>query len=203
MPHNTLMTAAPVAVVDALNSLLEAEQNSVFRFMGEGSPYLSRATAEVRRPLQQMVETSYRHCGELHSLIEHLGGDPRPRGLQPEEQYLAFLSLKFLLPKLVNAKKLTIRRYENTLKSIVKFPARELRVEIAQILVRLLEELRGVQVPQSVRREVTDRPIGPVDVLQTPARIVGRGDAKVFLHPLVPRGRDVGRGQVAVQHRLF
>jgi hypothetical protein len=123
MPHNTLMpAAAPVAVVDALNSLLEAEQNSVFRFMGEGSPYLSRATAEVRRPLQQMVETSYRHCGELHNLIEHLGGDPRPRGLQPEEQYLAFLSLKFLLPKLVNAKKLTIRRYENTLKSIGKGP---------------------------------------------------------------------------------
>src|SRR5438270_652894 len=122
MPHNTLMSAAPVAVVDALNSLLEAEQNSVFRFMGEGSPYLSRASAEVRRPLQQMVQTSYRHCGELHSLIEHLGGDPRPRGLQPEEQYLAFLSLKFLLPKLVNAKKLTIRRYENTLKSIGKGP---------------------------------------------------------------------------------
>jgi hypothetical protein len=114
--------SAPVAVVDALNSLLEAEQNSVFRFMGEGSPYLSRASAEVRRPLQQMVQTSHRHCGELHSLIEHLGGDPRPRGLQPEEQYLAFLSLKFLLPKLVNAKKLTIRRYENTLKAIGNGP---------------------------------------------------------------------------------
>ena len=38
----------PVAVVDALNSLLEAEQGSVFRFMGEGSPYLSRASADGR-----------------------------------------------------------------------------------------------------------------------------------------------------------
>lgn len=126
MPHNTLMpaaaAAAPVAVIDALNSLLEAEQNNIFRFMGEGSPYLSRASGEVRRPLQEMVATSYRHCGELHVLIESLGGNPRPRGLQPEEQYLAFLSLKFLLPKLVEAKKLTIRRYENTLKSIGKGP---------------------------------------------------------------------------------
>ena len=112
LPHNKLMAAAPartpaaapVAVVDALNALLEAEQNSIFRFMGEGSPYLTRATVEIRRPLQQMMDTSYRHCGQLYALIEHLGGDPRPRGLQQEEQYLAFLSLKFLLPKLVDAK---------------------------------------------------------------------------------------------------
>jgi hypothetical protein len=110
--------AAPVAVVDALNSLLESCQNSIFRFMGEGSPYLSRATVEVRRPLQQMVDTTNRQCAELHALIESLGGDPRRRGLEPEEQYLAFLSLKFLLPKLADAKRLTIQRYENTIKSI-------------------------------------------------------------------------------------
>src|SRR5437762_7229053 len=117
MPDKTLM-ASPVAVVDALNSLLEAEQNSIFRFMGEGSPYLNRASAETRRPLQQMVKTSYRHCGQLYQMIEHLGGVPRPCGIEPEEQYLAFLSLKFLLPKLVDAKQLTIQRYQNTLKSI-------------------------------------------------------------------------------------
>jgi hypothetical protein len=127
----------PVAVVDALNALLEAEQNSIFRFMGEGSPYLSRATVEVRRPLQQMTDTSYRHCGELYALIEHLGGDPRPRGLQPEEQYLAFLSLKFLLPKLVDAKKLTIRRYENTLKSIESAPD-----DVAEVLRRHIADHR-------------------------------------------------------------
>src|SRR5881275_904767 len=95
--HSRPMAATPEAVVDALNSLLEAEQNSIFRFMQEGSPYLGRATAEVRRPLQEMVRASYRHCAELSATIESLGGVPRPRGLQPEEQYLAFLSLKFLL----------------------------------------------------------------------------------------------------------
>src|SRR5256885_8269903 len=112
MATSTPTTSAPAGAVDLLASLLESTVNSIFRFMGEGSPYLSRATAEVRRPLQQMVETLRRHTGELYALIEHLGGIPRPCGLAPEEQYLAFLSLKFLLPKLLDAKRLTIRRYE-------------------------------------------------------------------------------------------
>ena len=112
------MPSAPVAVVDALNSLLEAEQSSVFRFMGEGSPYLSRASADVRRPLQQMVEANARHVDAIGSMIQALGGYPAPRPVRPEEQYLAFLSLKFLLPKLVNEKQLVIRRYDNALRAM-------------------------------------------------------------------------------------
>lgn len=115
MPHS-----APVAVIDALNGLLEAELNSVFRFMEEGSPYLSRATVEVKRPLEAMVQTNQRHAAELSDLIESLGGYPVPRSLRPEEQYLAFLSLKFLLPKLANEKRFTIERYENALAAIGK-----------------------------------------------------------------------------------
>ena len=114
----TVMPSAPAAIIDVLNSLLEAELNSVFRFMGEGSPYLSRATADVRRPLQEMVDANARHCRELAEMIGALGGYPLPRSLQPEEQYLAFLSLKFLLPKLVDSKDLTIRRYDNALKAL-------------------------------------------------------------------------------------
>ena len=111
---------APVATIDVLNGLLEAEMNSVFRFMGEGSPYLSRATAEVRRPLQEMVQTVNRRVMELADAIDRLGGVPipGPRGIDPEEQYLAFLSLKFLLPKLVSAKHLAIERYDNAIKAI-------------------------------------------------------------------------------------
>jgi bacterioferritin (cytochrome b1) len=119
------MSEAPgsVAIVDALNSLLEAELNSVFRFMGEGSPYLGKATATLRLSLQEMVDTSVRHAGELSDMIDYLGGVPIPRALRPEEQYLAFLSLKFLLPKLVDAKNLTIRRYENALRALPQAPA--------------------------------------------------------------------------------
>ena len=114
--------APPVAVIDALNSLLEAELGSVFRFMGEGSPYLSRATADVRRPLQQMVEANERYVMALASMIQRLGGEPVTRMVRTEEQYLAFLSLKFLLPKLVDEKVLILQRYENVLRRIPDAP---------------------------------------------------------------------------------
>ena len=133
MPSDMLNSApmtASAAVIDALNGLLEAELNSVFRFMGEGSPYLSRATADVRRPLAEMVATSDRHAAELSDLIESLGGYPLPRSLRPEEQYLAFLSLKFLLTKLADEKRLMIRRYENALRSMGK----EASPEIVRVL---------------------------------------------------------------------
>ncbi len=43
---------------------------------------------------------------------------------RPEEQYLSFLSLKFLLPTLVNEKDLLLTRYENARKTISnEFPA--------------------------------------------------------------------------------
>ena len=119
MLNSAPMTSAPVAILDTLSALLDAEVQSVFRFMGEGSPYLSRATADVRRPLQQMVETNQRHVRELAELIESLGGEPRLMpAVSREEQFLAFLSLKFLLPKLVNEKELVIRRYDNALRSL-------------------------------------------------------------------------------------
>ena len=131
--------ATPVAVVDILNSLLEAEMNSIFRFMGEGSPYLSRATAEVRRPLQEMVDTTQRHVIELAELIESLGGYPSDGlNVQPEEQFLAFLSLKFLLPKLVHEKELTIRRYENALSALRDAPP-----EVKAVLSAHLAEHRA------------------------------------------------------------
>ena len=114
------MSATPAALVDVLNSLLEAEQSNLFRFMGEGYPYLNRASAEVRQPLQEMVATIARRAGEIGDFIESLGGAPEsgPRGVDREEQYLAFLSLKFLLPKLVAAKEQMIERYENAIKEV-------------------------------------------------------------------------------------
>ena len=125
------------AVIDALNGLLEAEQNSVFRFMGEGSPYLSRASAELRKPLNEMVQAGQRHVLELAAMIDDLGGIPQPGSIQPEEQYLAFLTFKFLLPKLVDAKQLTIRRYENALGALEGAPA-----SVVQLLESQLAEHR-------------------------------------------------------------
>lgn len=138
MINSARMSTAPVAIVDTLNALLESESASIFRFMGEGSPYLSRATAEIRRPLQEMVDSNARHVRELGDLIQSLGGIPvHSYGVQNEEQYLAFLSLKFLLPKLAEAKKLSIRRYENALASLEGAPA-----EVIDLLTSHLAEHR-------------------------------------------------------------
>jgi len=140
------MPAAPAAVIDTLNSLLEAELNSIFRFLTEGSPYISRATAELRAPLNQMVQANQRRARDLAALIERLGGVPVPPSIQPEEQYLAFLTLKFLLPKLVDAKRLMIQRYENALRAIREVAPAEaidlLRAHIAedQQHLRILEK---------------------------------------------------------------
>ena len=107
-----------LAVLDILNGLLEGEQGSIFRFLGEGSPYVSRASAALRKPLQHGIDINGRFTLELGRLIDDLGGDPSPRVIKLEEQYLAYLNAKFLLPKLIDDKLLTIRRYENTLKAI-------------------------------------------------------------------------------------
>jgi bacterioferritin (cytochrome b1) len=128
----------PLAVIDALNSLLEAEHNSIFRFMGEGSPYVSRAEADLRRRLQELIETNHRHAAEISDLIVHLGGMPQEGGAGPEDQYLAYLSLKFLMPKLVDAKKLCVKRYLSTLASIGANPPDD----VAEVLHRHLGELR-------------------------------------------------------------
>ena len=134
----------PVAVVDALNSLLEAELNSIFRFMGEGSPYLSRATVEVRRPLQEMVVAEKRRAGELANLIDLMGTVPTPVvGIRRDEQYLAFLSLKFLLPKLVNEKRLHIERYENAIKGLNGAALKLAPHEVVPLLQSHLAELRN------------------------------------------------------------
>ncbi len=118
MANAPIMSTGPLQIVDALNSLVEAELNSLFRFMGEGSPYLNRATVEMRVPLLGMVATSERHAEEIAALIESLNGVPSLRSVQPEEQYLAYLSIKFLLPKLMSDKKLMIERYENVITSL-------------------------------------------------------------------------------------
>jgi bacterioferritin (cytochrome b1) len=137
MTANSTSSASSAAVIDALNALLEAEENSVFRFMGDSSPYLSRASAEIRNPLNEMVRAGDRHVMDLAGLIDRLGGVPLPRGIQPEEQYLAFLTLKFLLPKLLEAKQLTIQRYENTLRALHNAPP-----EVTDLLKAHLAEHR-------------------------------------------------------------
>jgi hypothetical protein len=101
------------AVVAILNDLLDVELNSVFQFLGDSDPYFSRSNAAIHRPLAEMIAASHRRAKELGNLIDDLGGTPIPRGLQSEEQNVAYLSVEFLLPRLIGAKELAIRRWES------------------------------------------------------------------------------------------
>ncbi|HLL88669.1 MAG TPA: hypothetical protein VK324_05160 [Tepidisphaeraceae bacterium] len=140
-------TAAPVPVpvIDALNALLEAEQSSLFRFVGEGSPYLSKATADVRRPLAGMVASNAANVQTLADLIERAGGVPSGRRTVGEEQFLAYLSLKFLLPKLVEAKELMARRYENAAKSIGPLAPADVRQALQDITAQHRADLQVLE----------------------------------------------------------
>ena len=118
------MQTASIAIVDTLISLFEAERASVFRLMGEGSPYLADAPPRVRETLMGMKESNVRHVAALAGAIRTLDGPP-PRPELPPEPYLNYLSLKFLLPKLADEKELLIQRYDNALRALPKDAPRE------------------------------------------------------------------------------
>ena len=116
--------SSAAAVVDALQSLHEAEQGSVFRLMGEGSPFVTTAPEDVRAPLRRLHDVNRRHRDELATAIRQLGGGAPasrpPAGPVGEESYLKFLSLKFLVPKLLHEKELMLQRYNNALRALPK-----------------------------------------------------------------------------------
>ena len=115
------MSATPVAVVDALNSLLESQQRSIIRFMGEGSPYLTRATAEVREPLHQMLRNNLRRCEDLYRLVEKLGGAP-PAQRAAGRAVPGLPVAEVPAAQAGRRKELIIRRYENALRALGKDP---------------------------------------------------------------------------------
>jgi hypothetical protein len=94
----------------------------------------------VRKPLQEMVNHNHRRAGELAALLESLGAPTTVQlSPQPNEQYLAYLSLKFLLPKLVEEKKLCLARYANAYSAIKTLP------QVPPEVPALLEAHRGEQ----------------------------------------------------------
>jgi methionine aminopeptidase len=132
------MIAVPEAIIDTLNGLLEAEVNSIFCFVMSGSPYLNEAPADLRKLMEEMHEVCHQHRKDLAALIESLGGVPRVRNRVPaEEQYLSYLSLKFLLPKLVVEKDLLLTRFENAQATICReYP------QVIEVLERIETEQR-------------------------------------------------------------
>lgn len=111
-------TPTPLAVIDLLNGLLEAEYGSLFRCMGQQVPYLGSASPALRKSLARMVSDTERRIAELAGAIADLGGDPVASSPCREEQYLGYLSIKFLIPKLAQTTRLAIARYESAIAAL-------------------------------------------------------------------------------------
>src|SRR5437762_3342770 len=103
-------------IVDLISDLLQGEQAGAFHFMTEADPYIKRAEAEIRRPLLDTIQNTIRREGELAGILDELGSTPPPPAVSKENQYLAFLSVDFLLPKLKESKLASIRNYEKALR---------------------------------------------------------------------------------------
>lgn len=114
-----MTTPLPAAVCDALVTLLDAERSSIFRLTGADSSYLDGAGAALRQSLQAMADESHRNAKELADLLRPSDGAIVDSSrVRPDPSFLEFLSLKFLLPKLANAKEVMIRYYENALRAL-------------------------------------------------------------------------------------
>ena len=112
------MARARFDIIDVISDLLQAEQSGVFHFLAEADPYINRAAADIRRPLQDMIAATTRRETELVTLLDQLGTTPKPIAVAPENQYLAYLSIDFLLPKFREAKLRSIAAYEKALRLV-------------------------------------------------------------------------------------
>jgi hypothetical protein len=113
-----MATVRTVDLSDVIGELLQEEQSGLFNTMSTADPYINRAAAELRRPMQEMIVRTQRRASELVALVEQLGGTSRPARVNPEHQYFGYLSIDFLLPKLQEAKRQSIERYQRALQLI-------------------------------------------------------------------------------------
>ncbi|MGE5608379.1 MAG: hypothetical protein ACM359_03940 [Bacillota bacterium] len=141
-------TTSSSDVIEILNSLLRAEHGAIFRFIASADPYITRNAAALRRPLQNITAASLRHEAELMDLIENLGGVPQSPLVTPEHQYLSFLSLEFLRPKLIQAAQLAITRYESALAALTPSNP-DVANRLKNQLIDYRQFLDAAQPPQS------------------------------------------------------
>jgi len=100
--------------IEILNRLLRTKNSSLIRFVAESAPHLGSA-GHLRRPLREMLETNRRQVAELVTLIDNLGGEPDFRPISRDEQYLGYLTIIYLLPKLRAAKGQEVAAVESAL----------------------------------------------------------------------------------------
>lgn len=111
------MTQTQSEIVQVLSGLLAAEQRGILHHLGELGAFVGAKLAGLSRPLAVMAGQQQRNETELGEMIESLGGLTPPLVVNMEMQTLAFLSVDYLLPKLIEEMKQTIGRYERAIEA--------------------------------------------------------------------------------------
>jgi hypothetical protein len=104
---------APLAVLDTLQSILDAESTSIFRLMTSDHPHALRLSQSTREALSAIVLSTDRRLREVCDFIEAISEQPPAQKTPVDDAQLKHLSPKFFLPKLIEEKKLLIERLEN------------------------------------------------------------------------------------------
>jgi len=124
-------------LAEILDRLLAGECGDAFGFVSEAEPYVGRSGAAGWHRIQRMLAAGKRRQALLASHLEDLGATPRPACSSAANQYLAFLSMEFVLPKLIEAKQRSIRSYEQAIAE-----AGDSNAAVADLLATNLEEHR-------------------------------------------------------------
>lgn len=132
-----------------LNELLDIEMYGSLATLLRSDPYVDPPLAQFYAQLRPIAEQASSRAAALSVLIQDLGGAPAERPARVGEQYLSFLSLRFVLPGLLAHAELDVRRYEEALRALA--PARPAVERLLQS--HLAEHRRALQL---LRAAATD-----------------------------------------------
>ena len=145
-------------LADEISLLLATETCSLARHLESCSPYLTARTYPVWRDLQHMRQASEQHAERLSRLQEQLELPPRPQPFSSEVANYHYVTLEYLLPKLIAEKRSQIAAYRRAIAHAGR--NEQVRTDLESLLAdneaqrasleRALESLDGAAVPAGV-----------------------------------------------------
>ncbi|QOV90208.1 hypothetical protein [Humisphaera borealis] len=124
-------------IADVLNDLLGAELGSLFASAVASGSHAGLRGAGLRRTMQYVAEADARRAGDVAALIESLGLEPAP-SRQQQEPVESYLSIDYILPRLIADKQCTLQAYRDAVAQLS-----EVSESIAALLRRHLTEHAG------------------------------------------------------------
>ncbi len=124
------------SIAEVLNDLLASEHGSPFASVVRSTPHLGQRGLDVGRAIKYIATADARRAADLWSLIDSLGLEALPG--RHHHQAEAYLSIAYVLPKLIDAKQRVLQQYREAIAALG-----EGTPSIAAILKRHLTEHAG------------------------------------------------------------